>query len=37
MEYKKRCNVYGMIWCYTDEDVKENVKNAGLAANSEKI
>lgn len=32
MEYRKKCNVCGKIWCYTDEDIKQNTKNAGLAA-----
>lgn len=32
MEYKKKCNVCGQIFCYTDEDLKNNASNAGLAA-----
>lgn len=28
MEYRKRCNVCHSIWCYTDNDVNENTKNA---------
>ena len=27
MEYRKRCNVCGHIFCYTDKDVKESDKN----------
>ena len=27
MEYIKRCNVCGHIFCYTDRDVKESDKN----------
>ena len=27
MEYRKICNVCHNIWCYTDNDVKENAKN----------
>lgn len=30
MEYKKKCNVCGKIFCYTDEDLKQNAQNAGL-------
>ena len=32
MEYRKKCNVCGKIFCYTDKDVKDNLSNAGLAA-----
>lgn len=32
MEFRKRCNVCGTIFCYTDEDLKKNTKNAGMAA-----
>lgn len=32
MEYKKKCNVCGKIFCYTDEDLKNSAKNAGLSA-----
>ena len=28
MEYIKRCKICGKIWCYTDEDVKNNARNA---------
>ena len=28
MEYRKICNVCHNVWCYSDEDVKENAKNA---------
>lgn len=29
-EYRKRCNVCGHIFCYTDKDIKENEKNAKI-------
>lgn len=32
MEYKMKCNVCGHIFCYTDEDLKKNASNAGIAA-----
>ena len=32
MEYKMKCNVCGKIFCYTDEDLKKNAENAGMAA-----
>lgn len=32
MEYKKKCNVCGKIFCYTDEDLKRNLGNASLSA-----
>lgn len=32
MEYKKKCNVCGKVFCYTDEDLKQNASNAGMAA-----
>ena len=32
MEFRKRCNVCGTIFCYTDEDLKKNTQNAGMAA-----
>lgn len=32
MEYKMKCNVCGQIFCYTDEDLKKNASNAGMAA-----
>lgn len=32
MEYKMKCNVCGKVFCYTDEDLKRNVGNAGIAA-----
>ena len=28
MEYARRCNVCGKIYCYTDQDLKNNQKNA---------
>lgn len=31
-EYRMRCNVCGHIFCYTDEDVKKNLGNAGMGA-----
>ena len=31
-EHRMRCKVCGHIFCYTDEDVANNTKNAGLAA-----
>lgn len=31
MEYRKKCNVCGKIFCYTDQDLKENSTNSGLA------
>ncbi len=32
MEYRKICNVCHNIWCYTDDDLKENNKNATIGA-----
>ena len=35
MEYMRKCNVCGHIWCYTDEDVKASTREAltaGIAA-----
>ena len=32
MEHKMKCNVCGKIFCYTDEDLQQNLKNAGLSA-----
>lgn len=32
MEYKRKCNVCGKIYCFTDEDLHNNTKNAGLSA-----
>ena len=32
MEYRKICNVCHNIWCYTDNDVKENARNATVGA-----
>ena len=32
MEYKMKCNVCGKIFCYTDEDLTNNAKNAGMGA-----
>lgn len=32
MEYRKICNVCHNIWCYTDNDIKENAKNAAVGA-----
>jgi len=29
-EYRVRCNVCGHVYCYTDNDLSQNVKNAGL-------
>lgn len=31
-EHRMRCNVCGHIFCYTDEDVKKNLGNAGMGA-----
>lgn len=31
-EHRMRCNVCGHIFCYTDDDVKENTKNAAIGA-----
>lgn len=28
MEYQKRCNICGKVFCYTDEDLKKNAGNA---------
>ena len=28
MEYRKKCNVCGHIWCYTDGDLKKNTMNS---------
>lgn len=28
MEYRKRCKVCGKIWCYTDEDLKQDTTNS---------
>ncbi|MBR2869749.1 MAG: hypothetical protein IKB88_11895 [Clostridia bacterium] len=27
MEYRKRCKVCGQIWCYTDQDLKQDLSN----------
>ena len=32
MEYRRKCNVCGKIYCYTDEDLKENSTNSTMAA-----
>lgn len=32
MEYKKRCNVCGKIYCYTDKDISNNKTNSAIAA-----
>lgn len=32
MEYIKRCNICGHIWCYTDQDMKDNAMNSTAAA-----
>jgi len=32
MEYRKKCNVCGKIFCYTDKDLQESASNAGMAA-----
>ena len=31
-EHRMRCNVCGHIFCYTDEDLKKNLGNAGMGA-----
>lgn len=31
MEYRKKCNVCGKIFCYTDNDLKANLKNSNMA------
>lgn len=31
MEYRRRCNVCGKIYCYTDEDLKNNDKNSKMS------
>ena len=30
MEYRRRCNVCGKIYCYTDKDLKDNASNATM-------
>lgn len=35
-EYRKRCNVCGHIFCYTDKDIKENEKNAKIVERNRK-
>lgn len=32
MEYKMKCNVCGKVYCYTDEDLKNNKHNAAMSA-----
>ena len=32
MEYRKRCQVCGKIFCYTDKDINNNAGNAALSA-----
>ena len=32
MEYRRRCNVCGKIYCYSDQDLKENTTNSAMAA-----
>lgn len=32
MEHKRKCNICGKIYCFTDEDLSNNAKNAGLSA-----
>ncbi len=32
VEYRMRCKVCGKVWCFTDEDIKENNSNRGMAA-----
>ena len=31
MEYTKKCNVCGKVFCYTDEDIRENASNSLMA------
>lgn len=31
MEYRRKCNVCGKIFCFTDEDIKDNLKNTAMA------
>ena len=31
MEYVRKCNVCGKIYCYTDEDIEESRRNAKLS------
>lgn len=31
MEYRRRCNVCGKIYCYSDEDLSENTSNSAMA------
>ena len=31
MEYRRKCNVCGKIFCFTDEDLKNNLKNSAMA------
>jgi hypothetical protein len=32
MEYKKLCKTCGKVYCYTDEDLKNNKQNAAMSA-----
>lgn len=32
MEYRRRCNVCGKIYCYSDEDLSNNTSNSAIAA-----
>lgn len=32
MEYRRKCNVCGKIYCYSDKDLKDNNKNSAMAA-----
>lgn len=32
MEYRRRCNVCGKIYCYSDKDLSENTSNSAMAA-----
>ena len=32
MEYIKKCNICGKIWCYTDEDINDNTRKTAAAA-----
>ena len=32
MEYRRKCKVCGHIWCYTDQDLKENQTNSAMTA-----
>ena len=32
MEYRRKCNVCGKIYCYTDKEVSDNARNAAMGA-----